>query len=173
MLFGIFQKNRCNIRNYILYILPLLADCIRDHVSNDYTSLFQQFGNDLRFYGTLKTDEDSRPDKPLAECNLHTIAERINRMIKHIRAGAYTDKRTVVVIDSMKNKYESNYLCDRYSAYYLFAVSRDETIRIHHLLQDQKKGLSQDEIEKIDLNERPDAVAGRFVRFVDILKNIV
>lgn len=173
MLFGIFQKNRCNIRNYILYILPLLADCIRDHVSNDYTSLFQQFGNDLRFYGKLKTDEDSRPDKPLAECNLHTIAERINRMIKHIRAGAYTDKRTAVVIDSMKNKYESNYLRDRYSAYYLFAVSRDETIRIHHLLQDQKKGLSQDEIEKIDLNERPDAVAGRFVRFVDILKNIV
>ena len=101
------------------------------------------------------------------------IAERINRMIKHIRAGAYTDKRTAVVIDSMKNKYESNYLRDRYSAYYLFAVSRDETIRIHHLLQDQKKGLSQDEIEKIDLNERPDAVAGRFVRFVDILKNIV
>ena len=94
-------------------------------------------------------------------------------MIKHIRAGAYTDKRTAVVIDSMKNKYESNYLRDRYSAYYLFAVSRDETIRIHHLLQDQKKGLSQDEIEKIDLNEHPDAVAGRFVRFVDILKNIV
>lgn len=166
------EENEHSIRNYILYILPLLADCIRDHVSNDYTSLFQQFGNDLRFYGTLKTDEDSRPDKPLAECNLHTIAERINRMIKHIRAGAYTDKRTAVVIDSMKNKYESNYLRDRYSAYYLFAVSRDETIRIHHLLQDQKKGLSQDEIEKIDLNERPDAVAGRFVRFVDILKNI-
>ena len=72
----------------------------------------------------------------------------------------------------MKNKYESNYLRDRYSAYYLFAVSRDETIRIHRLLQDQKKGLSQDEIDIIDLNERPDAVAGRFVCFADTLKNI-
>lgn len=81
-------------------------------------------------------------------------------MIKHIRAGAGDNARTAIVIDSMKNKYESNYLRDRYSAYYLFAVSRDETIRIRHLLQDQKKGLSQDEIDIIDLNERPEAAAG-------------
>lgn len=178
------EKDERSVRNYILYVLPLLADCIRKSVSNDYTSLFQQLGNDLRFYGTLSTKETARPEKPLGTKettgseeslggrNLYTIAERINRMIKHIRAGAYTDKRTAIVIDSMKNKYESNYLRDRYSAYYLFAVSRDETIRIHRLLQNQKKGLSQDEIDIIDLNERPDAVAGRFVCFADTLKNI-
>mgnify|MGYP002764362834 CR=1 FL=1 len=163
------------IRNYILYILPLLSDSIREYLAEKYTVLFQEFGNDLRFYGTLKTDKGARAKSAVYEDNkdrLYAIAERINRMIKHIRAGAGDNARTAIVIDSMKNKYESNYLRDRYSAYYLFAVSRDETIRIHHLLQDQKKGLSQDEIEKIDLNERPDAVAGRFVRFADILKNI-
>ena len=50
-------------------------------------------------------------------------------MIKHIRAGAYTDKRTAVVIDSMKNKYESNYLRDRYSAYY----TEEEMEQVTHL----------------------------------------
>lgn len=59
------EKDEHSVRNYILYVLPLLADCIRKSVSNDYTSLFQQLGNDLRFYGTLSTKETARPEKPL------------------------------------------------------------------------------------------------------------
>ena len=40
------------------------------------------------------------------------------------------------------------------------------------MLQDQKKGLSQDEIDIIDLNERPEAAAGRFISFVNALKDV-
>lgn len=169
------RRKEIEVRNYILYILPLLSDSIREYLAEKYTVLFQEFGNDLRFYGTLKTDKGARAKSAVYEDNkdrLYAIAERINRMIKHIRAGAGDNARTAIVIDSMKNKYESNYLRDRYSAYYLFAVSRDETIRIRHLLQDQKKGLSQDEIDIIDLNERPEAAAGRFISFVNALKDV-
>lgn len=166
------DEEKRDLHNYILYILPLLADCIREYLSERYTFLFQQFGNDLRFYGTLKTDAEKRHSSPQND-KLYTIAERINRMIKHIRAGALEDTRTAIVIDSMKNKYESNYLRDRYSAYYLFAVSRDETIRIHHLLQDPEKRLTQDQIDINDLNERPEAAAGKFDSFVDTLNNVI
>lgn len=86
-----------------------------------------------------------------------TISERINRFIKCIQRPEHKDIKVpiAVVIDSMKNTYESNYLKDRYSAYYLVAVTRYESLRIEQLIANTSKGLNREKIAQIDFNERP------------------
>ena len=65
------------------------------------------------------------------------------------------DKNPIaVIIDSIKNIYESNYLKDRYTAYYLISVNRDEQLR-RKGLQKKKISYSQEQLDFIDLNERP------------------
>ena len=87
---------------------------------------------------------------------MYSIAERINRFIKALEyPQSLNDKHPVaVVIDSIKNIYESNYLKDRYTAYYLISASRDEQLRMQQLRR-KKLSYSQERLNFIDLNERP------------------
>ncbi len=62
-------------------------------------------------------------------------------------------KQVVVVIDSIKNPFESMYLKARYSSYYLMAIYTDETER-YHRLQKSEKGLTLKEIRTIDTTEQ-------------------
>lgn len=181
------------ISDYIKHVLPLLSECIRNALSENYTYLFQRFGNELRFFGTLdplkrnekinnsiniyratnelkKTEENT--GKPSFN-TIFTIAERINRIIKYIQRpnDDKVKEPVAVVIDSMKNMYESNYLRDRYSAYYLLAISRNEEIRNKSLLSNQRKKLTQDDIDIIDLNERPAVASKKMIGFAKSIKD--
>lgn len=177
------------ICDFIKCVLPLLSECVRNVLSEDYTQKFQEFGNELRFFGTL--DPSKRNQKIYNSTNIYrkqgdseninsfepsintifTIAERINRIIKHIQRpnNNKVKEPIAVVIDSMKNMYESNYLRDRYSAYYLLAISRDEETRNKSLLSNQRKKLTQDDIDIIDLNERPAVASKKMNGFVKSL----
>ena len=165
---------------FIRVILPEIATSIRMTLGKQYTFAFQDFGNELRFYGSLAGNHEQFWDEMQKNSNfvfqpenlnsdkdktMFTIAKRINAMIKWIKKP-YGEKRpTAIVIDSMKNKYESNFLRDRYSAYYLLAVSREEDKRIQQLLSDERKNFSRDDIDVIDYNERPGQAAKSIVKF--------
>lgn len=57
------------------------------------------------------------------------------------------------MIDSIKNAFEATYLRQRYSSFYLFAISADENIRRNRLMNSEKKSLTMEQIRFIDWNE--------------------
>lgn len=168
---------------FVQIVLPEFATSIRGILGKNYTFAFQDFGNELRYFGSLEKDHNGFRKEMREKANFNyratghknnktmfTIAERINVMIKKIRKPYGKKRPATIVIDSMKNKYESNFLRDRYSAYYLFAVSREEDMRIKQLLKDERKSLSQDDIDIIDYNERPGQAAKSIIGFARCLR---
>ena len=111
-----------------------------------YTYLFQIFGNNLRCSGDPFMEDSETSD-------FFVLAERINRIIKAVRANNKKNlqKPTFICIDAIRNPYEASFFKDRYSAFYLMAISTDEVSRKKRLLH-----LSLDEIKSIDEIEYPD-----------------
>lgn len=131
---------------YTSYILPKVGQWLHDKLGKSYTQLFQKYGNYIRKYGSIT---------PGQKVEVYALAERINRFIKIYRHPFkdFTEFPVYIVIDSIKNLYESMYLSDRYSAYYLVAITADENIRRQRMMD--KKKLSPEEYDIINLNERP------------------
>lgn len=154
---------------YTRYILPVVGKTIRQTLDQrKYTTLFQKYGNEIRFFGTLdKTKWADRIRNVESMSNFdyfYSIAKRINTFIK-IRRAPSTDKKSVpvqIVIDSLKNPYEFSFLKDRYSAYYTFALSN------------QKNNTQSEDSMYIEehynaLYENPTLVEKNFERFITIL----
>jgi deoxycytidylate deaminase len=112
-------------------------------------------------------------DKEEAANTIYVIAERINRFIKVLEYPQNQIKKRpiAIVIDSIKNIYESNYLKERYTAYYLISVSRDEQFRQKEILR-QKAGYSQKMLDFIDYNERPKYARKKIKAFARIFLEI-
>lgn len=110
-----------------------------------YTHLFQIFGNNLRCSGDPFKEDSETSD-------FFVLAERINIIIKAIRAinKKNEKKPTFICIDAIRNPYEASFFKDRYSAFYLMAISTDEISRKKRLSH-----LSLDEINHIDKIEYP------------------
>lgn len=144
---------------FIHNILPALADAIHEALSskgrNLYTELFQMFGNSIRRYKEILFYESDVKDDLSNNSDVYAIPKRINLFIKSYRhpfSKSFT-KPTRIVIDSLKSELEANYLRERYSAFYLFAISVDEEIRSNRLAK--AKNLNPLEVKRIDLNEYP------------------
>ena len=154
---------------YTKYVLPIVGVKIKEALQRDkYTTLFQRYGNEIRFFGTLNMREwATKLDHIENKSNFdyfYSIAKRINTFIK-IRRAPSSNKKSIplqVIIDSLKNPYEFDFLKDRYSAYYTFALLKNK--------QEQK---SASEIFAEDryavLYENPDFVKKDFIKFVNIL----
>lgn len=150
---------------YIHTILPWFGDLIYDVLEDKalLTSIFQQLGNRIRYYGSIEKPSESN------EKHINTIyafPTRVNSFIKVLRHPIQRNQnaRVRVVIDSLKNVYEAKYLRSRYSAFYLIAITRDEDIRIQGL---EKKRIFGDSLKLIDFNERPNKARKLFKRFIE------
>lgn len=101
------------------------------------------------------------------EYNTFAMPRRINQFIKTIRHPFDRSfaRPTRIVIDSIKNAFEATYLRERYSAFYLFAISADENVRIGRLMDSGNKNLSRREIQCIDWNEYSNQGAAIYSRF--------
>lgn len=187
------------LRLYLMHVLPAFSDAVRMCLAKHYTPVFQGFGNELRFCGTLdrkrrrqnldvllenaatslgdafRTRSESAygasqqlgyPQAGISQDGsyMYTIAKRTNAFIKALQRkslpakdGSFVTTRCpiAVVVDSMKNIYESDYLKERYSAYYLVSVTRDEVSRVNGLLTMANKNLSRAEVQAMDFHERP------------------
>lgn len=79
----------------------------------------------------------------------NNISEETRKILKR---KIIEENRTFIVIDSIKNPYESMYLKKRYSNYYLIAVYTDEKNRKERL--EQNENLEQKDIRTIDITEQ-------------------
>lgn len=152
---------------YTKYILPVIGEYIRENMGDEYIRIFQRYGNEIRFFGTL----DRTKWKLRLDCvkdggkfdYFYSIVKRINTFIK-IRRAPIFNKESVpirIVIDSLKNPYEFSFLKDRYSAYYTFAILDDN----QDIYDDER--YKKENYEK--LYEHPDQIKRGFKKFVDIL----
>lgn len=165
------------LKQYLYVFLPGAADklwkLIRDISPSLPTHALQCIGNNLRLnktpYFTSTTSEVKNATKDGYTC----IAEDINLAIKVLRAYQLTvrrekdikiydpdqkqtqkifKRRTLVVIDSIKNPYESLYLKARYSNYYLIGVYTEDSER-HKRLRERKHFVDND-IRAMDIIEQ-------------------
>ncbi|MDO4168377.1 MAG: hypothetical protein Q4D45_00640 [Lachnospiraceae bacterium] len=127
-------NTRINLDLYVYtkYILPIIGASLKSSINEEkYTQLFQKYGNEIRFFGTLDISQWRKRLKKIEKIenfDFYSIAKRINTFIK-IRRSPFSNKKSVpvqIVIDSLKNPYEFSFLKDRYSAYYTIALLGNE-----------------------------------------------
>lgn len=155
--------------NFLFLEIQEISRVIRDFLINRvnkdaYTLVYQHVGNLLRSYGTLNISYSDNPDPR----NMYTIAKRINQLLKIMRRKEWilknykvvqenrikpiTKSPVYVVIDSIKNIFESEYLKARYHSFYLLALTLNDEIRKQRLKL--RKELSELQIEIIDTREQ-------------------
>jgi len=127
------------------------------------TIVFQRVGNMVRTFGKLVNDPENQQEVPE---KMHSVAERIHILIKILRrkdiikdqlcenpAGDKKKNNVHVVIDSIKNVFEANYLRARYDSFFLVALTLDDQQRFRRLKLDKK--MLREHIDFIDVREQP------------------
>lgn len=153
------ETDESSTKNLLLFsfvnnIMPTLGDIVHELVSYSslsFTELFQKYGNSIRRYGDIFFDSNIKQQSSDVFC----IPRKINQFIKALRHPfSNSNCRPVrVVIDSIKNVFEATYLRQRYSAFYLFAISADEDIRKNRLMKSDGKNMTMRQINFADWNE--------------------
>lgn len=168
----LFQFIYSDENNMLNYQVANFWNEISDKCHSKITTMaLQKMGNNLRLY--KDTPFKSEKDLRIQADGFLSIAELVNTSIKLIRDCkakklSYCDekikenkisyeivqreKQAFIVIDSIKNPFESNYLKDRYSNYYLITVYTDEEKRVKRLQSNLK--LEQTDIQYIDIVEQ-------------------
>lgn len=108
-----------------------------------YVKLFQLIGNNLRNSGNVISGE-------VVSGKLFSLAERINKIIKEIRKARVDGDKTFIVIDAIRNPFEAIYFQDRYSSFYLMAVSCNDDERKRRL---RGLGYTDAQIDVVDKEE--------------------
>lgn len=178
------------LKQYIFQDLPDWAEKLWEEVRSISKGLDTQakqcLGNNLRI-GKKPYLEDDSFEKDGYAC----LAEEINLAIKVFRAyqllrrknqrkqwesdtqiyrpekrksAGEEEIRTAIVIDSIKNPYESMYLKERYSNYYLIGIYTEDSERRRRLRT--AKHLSDDDIRAMDVLEQN----SEFKKCIDKLK---
>lgn len=143
-------------------LIPAISDSLHELISkrssSAFTELFQKYGNSIRAVGKAFPDEG----EVNIENDVYSIPRRINFFIKSLRHPFSRSfaKPTRIAIDSIKSVHESTYLRERYSAFYLIAISCNEDIREERLTKE--KNLTVSDIHCIDWNEYSDLGAGKY-----------
>lgn len=155
------------LKQYLFDFLPDASSNFWNEISSTSKSLrilaLQHIGNNLRFsktpYFTNKFEKDG----------YNCLAEDINLSIKVFRAyqlklqeyritkgenddAKYSEIRTIIVIDSIKNPYEAMYLRERYSNFFLIGIYTEDSERKTRLRE--KEHLTDTEIVLIDIIEQ-------------------
>ncbi len=137
-------------------IADILSNVIYDLIDESdysYTELYQKYGNSIRCYGRIYLEEPDNDE--VEELNIFSIPRKIVQFIKILRHpfsnGCVRPVR--IAIDSIKSVFEAEYLRQRYSSFYLFAISTDNEIRKHRLMDGDNKNLTMQQIRFADWNE--------------------
>lgn len=116
-----------------------------------FTYCLQELGNRIRHHGNISQDG------AFSGAHMFAIARRANDFIKSIH---YVNKKTgrpsFICLDAIRNPYEATYFQDRYSSFYLVAVSTDDEERKRRL----GNKLSYEQIKALDDKEYPRKLKG-------------
>lgn len=127
---------------YYTETLPAKCDELRAALGeSSFVQLYQVIGKNIRLSGDPY-------NSTLIEGKFFTLAERVNAVIKQIHDERQARKeRTFIVVDAIRNPLEALFFQDRYSSFYLVAVSAPEPDRQARL---RKKKYSETDIASID-----------------------
>lgn len=112
-----------------------------------YTYFLQEIGNRIRHHGSI---DDSIL---FSGEHMYALSRRANGFIKAIRKSC---TNAFICLDAIRNPYEATYFQDRYSAFFLVAVSTDDGERIRRL----GKEMSHSQIKALDEKEYPSKLKG-------------
>ena len=142
---------------------------------NAFTMVYQYMGGIVRSFGQLRMPDSLQPSRDAD--NMYAISKRINVLIKILRRKKWIEENyrkdrqersTVekcpvnVVIDSIKNVFEADYLRARYQSFYLVALTLDEETRRQRLFLN--KGVSEAQINALDFREQPSKIKKQLKR---------
>lgn len=143
-------KNQLENSEKMKQISSIVKECKYESTTktiSGYTYFLQEIGNRIRHHGSI--DED----KPFSGEHMYSLARRANSFIKSIRNK---NEQALICLDAIRNPYEATYFQDRYSAFFLVAVSTDDDERVRRL----GKHLNQEQIEALDNKEYPRKLKG-------------
>lgn len=139
------KKTCSNFYNYYFnFFEKFSSDFFQLLNSTDFTKstrLTHDLANNLRAFGTVKSDEFSNASVE----NVYTVAETINRIIKNWKAEKPATK---IIIDSLKNSLELMYFKEKYAAFYSIATNKSDTERkkyVEKYLNDNFKKYSKEQ----------------------------
>lgn len=89
--------------------------------------LLHDLGNNLRLYGTVKNVNIENGDAT----HIYKVAESINYLIKSYKNN--NSEETKIVIDSLKNSLELMYFKEKFSAFYMLSINKDEEVRKQYI----------------------------------------
>ena len=113
---------------------------------NTFTYCLQEIGNRIRHHGNINNTED------FSGIHMFALARRANDFIKSVKYVNKENKSpTLICLDAIRNPYEATYFQDRYSSFFLVAVSTDDNERIKRL----GEKLSYEQIKALDAKEYP------------------
>jgi deoxycytidylate deaminase len=131
-----------SVTQYYTETLP--AKCDELHAAlgeSSFVKLYQVIGKNIRLSGNPY-------NSALIEGKFFTLAERVNAVIKQIHEERKARReRTFIVVDAIRNPLEALFFQDRYSSFYLVAVSAPEPNRQARL---REKKYSEADIASID-----------------------
>lgn len=153
------NRNNLKIAYNILIRLSSIQSKFREVMNNNiyidksnnttvstFTYCLQEFGNRIRNNG------DINPDKEFSGIHMFALARRANDFIKAVQAvNKANNHPTFICLDAIRSPYEATYFQDRYSSFYLVAVSTDDNERIRRL----GEKLSHEQIKALDSKEYP------------------
>lgn len=119
--------------------------------ASTFTYCLQELGNRIRHHGNISQDG------AFSGAHMFAIARRANDFIKSIHyANKDTGRPSFICLDAIRNPYEATYFQDRYSSFYLVAVSTDDEERKRRL----GNKLSYEQIKALDDKEYPRKLKG-------------
>jgi dCMP deaminase len=134
-----------DIKQFYTVELPKSCEDIKNILGESaFVKLYQKIGTNLRMSG--KPTEEQ-----LVEGQFFALAEKINVILKDIKkANKEEGKNTFIVIDAIRSPLEAMFFQERYSAFYLMAVSCSDENRKERL---RKLKYTEDDIVRLDEQE--------------------
>jgi dCMP deaminase len=139
------QKNKKFYFNDLPSFTEKFKECLDNLSSRKYTKIFQKIGDNIRSSGNAISDDFKSE-------NIFAISKRVNRLLKIFTyQSRKSNKKTFIVIDTLRNPFEALYFRERYSAFYLMALNTEDSTRKDRL--QIQYDLSSSEISNIDKKE--------------------
>lgn len=167
-LWAAIKKESIGLPTIAMQFLGINLRIFRNPYGNDGEVLEKEFLEDLnenktKVIGYTSISEDINYSiKLLSGYKLKRYNFYLNNPSIDILKNSTFNKHTLVVIDSIKNPYESLYLKQRYSNYYLIGVYTEDLERKRRL---ENNRFEQSDIEEIDAIEQLSQFKNDFVRY--------
>lgn len=134
-------------RDFYSSMLPSKCELIKQSLGeSSFVKLYQSIGKNIRNSGNPLKQEQVKG-------LFFTLAERINSVITELREQKSGEEKTFIVVDAIRSPLEAIYFQERYSSFYLIAISCEDKQRKQRL---RNLGYTDPAIKIIDEQEYVD-----------------